>query len=322
MAEEYTIKREKIMKKVLLFGTGFIATNLIEYFKSKSIECVILYNQHRIEAHPDIKHYSMDNDIENIFKIEKPDYGIILHGNSFVSDNINIENSVNSNVLKSASFLEQLYEKKLYLHLKKIIIVGSASEYGKFYDKPIKENFELHPTSIYGLSKIFLYNTAKYFVEKGLPILYIRQFNTIGVGQRESFVLSSFAKNIVLVENKMSEPVLNVGDLTQERDFIDIRDTCTAYNLLMEKGIIGEVYNVASGEYVSIEFLLSKTIEHSNLNKNELTVNANANLFSKEVSLSKRLHANIEKITELGFKRKYILEETVKDTLEYWRRNV
>lgn len=311
------------MKKVLLFGTGFIASNLIDYFKSQKIKCVVLYNKHKIDAHPDISYYSLITcDLEVVFQKEKPTHVIVLHGNSFVSNNIDIENSVQSNVLKSTSFLEILYEKRLYLHLKKIIVVGSASEYGKFYDKPIKENFDLHPTSIYGLSKIFLYNVAKYFIEKGLPIIYVRQFNTIGLGQRDNFVLSSFAKNIALIEKGKSELVLNVGDLTQERDFIDIRDTCVVYDLLIEKGTVGEAYNIASGKYISIETLLNKTIEQSNLDKSKLQIHTNENLFSREASLSKRLHADIEKILELGFQKQYEIEDTIKDTLQYWRQNV
>ena len=161
-----------------------------------------------------------------------------------------------------------------------------------------------------------------YFVERGLPIVYIRQFNTVGIGQRDSFVFSSFSKNIVKIEKNLSEPILNVGDLSQERDFLDVRDTCMAYYILMEKGIIGETYNVASGDYISIEKLLYAMIEKSNLSKHDLKIIENKNLFSKEASLSKRLHADINKLKTLGFKPKYKLEDTIQDILEYWRKNV
>lgn len=308
------------MNKILIFGTGFIATNLIEYFGKKNIECVVLYNKHKILNYPDTKQYSMNTDIEKLFEIEKPDNIILLHGNSFVPSNTSVKTTINDNMLKIASFLENLYDTKLYSKVKKIIVVGSASEYGKFYDRPIKENFDLHPTSLYGLGKICLYNTAKYFIERGLPIIYTRQFNTIGIGQRDSFVLASFAKNISLIEKKKSKPILNVGDLSQERDFLDIRDTCNAYDMLLMSGEIGEVYNIASGEYITIDSLLTIAIKHSSLNSENIEINENVSLFSKEESLSKRLHADITKLKKLGFKRKYSIEDTIKDTLKYWEK--
>jgi GDP-4-dehydro-6-deoxy-D-mannose reductase len=202
------------------------------------------------------------------------------------------------------------------------LIIGSASEYGKFYDKPIKEDFILHPTSLYGLSKIFLYNAATYFLERGLPIVYVRQFNTIGVGQRDDFVFSSFSRSIVEIEKKLTPPVLHVGDLTQERDFLDVRDTCLAYDILMEKGVVGETYNVASGLYISIEVLLYAMVENSMLNLETLEIIQNKNLFSKEASLSKRLHADIEKLKKLNFQPKFSLKDSIIDSLEYWRAHV
>lgn len=308
------------MNKLLIYGTGFIATNLIEYFRKKDIECIILYNKHKILNYPDSKQYTMNTDIEKLFEIEKPDNIILLQGNSFVPANTCINTTINDNMLKIASFLECLYDRKLYTKIEKIIVVGSASEYGKFYNQPIKENFDLYPTSLYGLGKICLYNTSKYFIERGLPIIYTRQFNTIGIGQRDNFVLASFSKSIKLIEKKIVKPVLNVGDLCQERDFLDIRDTCNAYDLVFENGVIGEVYNIASGEYITIKSLLTEAIHQSNLNHKSVEINENVSLFSKEKSLSTRLHADITKLNELGFIRKYSIEVTVRDTLKYWEK--
>lgn len=312
------------IKKILIFGTGFIANNLIKYFnnKYKDIEFIVIYNKHKVNESKNIKQYSMNDNILEVLKQENPEYYILVHGDSFVSNNVVIEESVKNNVLKSSEFLENIYKLKDELTLKKIIVVGSASEYGKFYNEPIKESFQLHPTSIYGLSKIFLLNVFKYFVERGLPIVYVRQFNTLGVDQRDNFVLASFAKTIVLIEKKLSLPILKVGDLTQERDFLDIRDTCKAYELLLHQGLVGEEYNVASGEYINIEYLLNKVIEKSEVAKNDIEIISNKDLFLKEASLSKRLHANVQKLESLGFKKTYNIEKTIEDTLNYWRENV
>lgn len=310
--------------KILIYGSGFIGSSLIKYFKevNKNVQIILAYNQHKMAEHENIIQVLMNDNIENILQKEKPEYVIVLQGNSFVGDNTNIESSTRDNMLKSAVFLEKIYLSNANKFIKKILVVGSASEYGKFYDKPIREDFTLHPTSLYGLSKIFLYNASMYFVEHGLPIVYIRQFNTVGVGQRDSFVFSSFSKNIVKIEKNLAESILNVGDLSQERDFLDVRDTCLAYDILIQQGAVGETYNVASGDYITIEKLLHLMIEKSNLSIQDLKIIENKNLFSKEASLSKRLHADIDKLKTLGFKPKYQLEDTIKDILEYWRKNV
>ena len=312
------------MQKILLFGTGFIATNLIEYFtkKDNSTEFIVIYNEHKIQESTNIKQYSMSANIEEILKQEQPDYAIILHGESFVSNNSKIEESIQKNVLRTSAFLESLNKVKASLQLKKILIVGSASEYGKLYNQPIKEDFELHPTSIYGLSKIFLFNVAKYFIARGLPIVYARQFNAIGVGQRENFVFSSFCKNIISIENGTSEPTLRVGDLSQERDFLDVRDVSIAYDLLLQKGEIGETYNVGSGESIEIGFLLESIIEESSLEPKKIKIIQNKELFLKEESLSKRLLADVDKLKQLGFEQKYTLKDTIKNMLNHGRKNV
>lgn len=320
----YVKTKGDMIVKLLIYGSGFITRNLIEYFKffDKNVQILLIYNNHKLEEFENVKQLSIKENIEDVLLQEKPEYIIILQGNSFVSNNTSIESSTKDNMLKSAIFLEKVYELDVSKFIKKILVVGSASEYGKFYDKPILEDFALHPTSLYGLSKIFLYNASMYFVERGLPIVYIRQFNTVGVGQRDNFVFSFFSKNIIKIEKGLEEPILNVGDLSQERDFLDVRDTCLAYHMLMQKGVIGETYNVASGEYISIGKLLHLMIEKSDLSIDDLKIIENKNLFSKEASLSRRLHADIDKLKKLGFKPKYHLENTIIDILEHWRKNV
>ncbi len=312
------------MKTVLLFGTGFIARNLIDYIEKgyPGSRIVVLYNHHTIEDHPKVKYYSMEEDYQSILEKERPDHIICLQGNSFVSANTDVIESVETNALKIMRFLEVIHQHKLYEQIEKILVIGSASEYGKLYDVAIQETFPLNPTSIYGLSKIYLYNGSMYYKERGLPITYVRQFNTIGNGQRKEFVLPSFCHEVISIEKGLKSPIIDVGDLSQERDFLDVRDTCQAYLLLLQKGEVGEVYNVASGDFVSVDTLLQLVIHNSSVTEGSVSINSTKNLFSKEESLSKRLQANITKLQLLGFSPKYTLDQTVKDALEYWRKRV
>src|SRR5207244_1795088 len=71
-------------------------------------------------------------------------------------------------------------------------------------------------------------------------------------GQDAGFVCSAIARQIALVEAGRQEPVLMVGNPDPVRDFSDVRDVVRGYAALLERGRAGEVYNLCSGEGVSI----------------------------------------------------------------------
>jgi len=312
--------------RLLIFGSGFIAENFIQHFSGlygPEFSVKVLYHRHKIKTnYPFLEQIPFN--IENLSAILDdftPHFAMCVHGNSFVSSSINVRESMENNVLKTMSFLETLSRSGARKYLRKILVVGSASEYGKYYHDPIKEDFPLHATSLYGLSKICLFNASMYYFERGLPIVHVRQFNTVGPRQREVFVLPSFCKQIAETEKGIKPPSITVGDLNQERDFIDIRDTCRAYSLLLESGENGNVYNVASGKYISIRELLNRLLTQSK-HKNKVKIIENPQLLTQENSLSNRLHADISKIQNLGFSLKYSLKDTIESTLEFWRGHV
>jgi GDP-4-dehydro-6-deoxy-D-mannose reductase len=303
---------------ILIFGTGFIAENLIDFFSKSNNKIIVIYNHHKVSK-SGIIHYHMEDDFDTILLNEKPKYVICLSGNSFVPDNIYVASSIEKNVLKILSFIEHIYTSGYYKNLVKVLIVGSASEYGKLYNSPIDEKTPIHPTSTYGLTKIILQQISQYFVERGLPIIYARQFNTTGPGQRDDFVIPSFVKQVVAIEKGKQEAIMKVGDLSQERDFLDIEDTCKAYDILLKKGGIGHIYNVGSGKFYSIENILNLIIKYSKLNKEDIIIKQNKNLFSKEQSLSSRLYADNTKLRLLGFKPTVTIHKTIQKIMEYWR---
>ncbi len=82
----------------------------------------------------------------------------------------------------------------------------------------------------------------------GLDIVMTRSFNQVGPGQRDTFVVPSFVRQL-LAARSAGEGVARVkaGDLSIVRDFLDVRDAVAAYLALLDKGRAGEVYNVCSG---------------------------------------------------------------------------
>lgn len=56
---------------------------------------------------------------------------ICLHGNSFVADNKRIKDTIENNVIHTANLIESIANLKERLSIQKILITGSAGEYGK-----------------------------------------------------------------------------------------------------------------------------------------------------------------------------------------------
>lgn len=129
----------------------------------------------------------------------------------------------------------------------RVLVPGSAHVYA-MSSAPLTEESALAPGSPYALSKLTQEQLGQRAVaEDGLDVILARVFNHTGPRQSATFAASSMARQIAQIERGHAEPVLKVGNLDSERDLTDVRDTVRAYALLMEHGVPGVVYNVASG---------------------------------------------------------------------------
>jgi GDP-4-dehydro-6-deoxy-D-mannose reductase len=141
----------------------------------------------------------------------------------------------------------------------RILIISTGELYANSApkDRATDEHVPPQPTSPYSVSKIGQEQLGvQYALSYGLPILIARPFNHIGPGQREGFVAPDFAVQIARIEQGAQPPVLHVGDLSAKRDFSDVRDVVRAYQMIMEGGAVGEIYNVASGHARPIQDVL------------------------------------------------------------------
>ena len=148
----------------------------------------------------------------------------------------------------------------------RLLYVSSAEVYGLVPpDKlPVRETQALQPRNPYAASKVaaealvFQHSQTSTF-----ETVIARPFNQLGSGQRDSFAISNFAKQVMQIKRGQRPPKLEVGDIDVTRDFTDIRDTVRAYLLLLEHGLNGEVYNVCSGEERTLRSMLEHMVEAS-----------------------------------------------------------
>jgi dTDP-glucose 4,6-dehydratase len=115
--------------------------------------------------------------------------------------------------------------------------------YGSIAEGHFKETDRLNPSSPYSASKAGGELLARsYFVTYGLPVLVTRSSNNYGPYQYPEKLIPLFTTN--LIEN---QPVPMYGDGKQVRDWLYVEDQCEALDLVLQKGTLGEIYNVGAG---------------------------------------------------------------------------
>lgn len=203
----------------------------------------------------------------------------------------------------------------------RILIVGSGEEYGfvRPEEMPIREDQPFRPTNPYAVSKVAQDLLGwQYFHAYGLPIVRVRPFNHFGPGQSDRFVLAAFARQVAEVEADLRPPVVRVGNLDAQRDFLDVRDVVRAYRLAVARGVPGEVYNVASGVPLRIGAALDQLLA---LAARPITVEFDpSRLRPSDVPIlvadSSRLRAATDWRPEIPF------DQSLRDTLNWWRERV
>ena len=146
----------------------------------------------------------------------------------------------------------------------RVLVVSSGDVYGAQPREtfPLRETTAPLPRSPYAASKIAAEALALAYARAwGVDAVVTRAFNHIGPGQDERFAVVAFALQIARVAAGGPPRVL-VGNLDASRDFLDVRDVCDAYVLLLEgRGAAGEIYNVCSGVATTMREILRRLIE-------------------------------------------------------------
>lgn len=227
--------------------------------------------------------------------------------------------TISNNVSCQVNLFEGVRKNNLFDT--KIMIASSAEIYGlvSAQDLPVDEETQLRPISPYAVSKIAQdYLGLQYFLSHNLRIIRVRPFNHIGPRQSTRFVVPDFAKQIAMIEKNKKKPAMKVGNLESKRDFADVRDIILAYTMLVENGKAGEVYNIGSGASYKIADILDILLS---LSKVKITVEQDSSLFRPTDTPDIRCD-NTKLLSICDWKPQVSIEDSLRDTLEYWRKIV
>ncbi len=152
----------------------------------------------------------------------------------------------------------------------RLLFVSSGEVYGGGFRTglALDETAPLHPLNLYAVTKAAAELALGALASQGLRLLRLRPFNHAGPGQSEAFVVPAFAGQIARIEAGLAPPVLHVGALTPERDFLDVRDVCAAYAACIarfESLANNQPLNIASGVGVTIGTLLQNLLAQARL---------------------------------------------------------
>jgi len=149
----------------------------------------------------------------------------------------------------------------------RIVIPGSAAEYGRVTvaDLPINENQIPNPIVPYGVAKVWQTTIARYYATVGVDVVIGRMFNVIGPGAPEGLSVGAFVSQLGKIKRGELPPKISVGNLEPKRDFVDIVDACRGLVAVAERGRRGEVYNICSGNSISMSEILHMMIGCSGL---------------------------------------------------------
>lgn len=203
----------------------------------------------------------------------------------------------------------------------RLLLVGSADEYGVVPagEMPIAETRATKPASPYALAKSIQNQFGAMFSSLyGVDTVMTRSFNHTGPGQREEFVLANFARQVAEIKRGRRDPVIDVGDIEIRRDFLDVRDVCDAYTVLLKKGRSGETYNVCSGNSYRIRDLLEKLCALAGVDVQVRVDQARM----RPVDM-RELRGEAAKIKDhTGWTAKLDIDETLKAMLDDWDRKL
>ena len=139
-----------------------------------------------------------------------------------------------------------------------LLVVSTGEVYGQGTGTPSLETDPVLPASPYAASKLGAELATEEVARRtGLRAVVARAFPHTGPGQSDRYVIPAMALRLRTAK-RIGAPVINVGNLAPVRDLLDVRDVVRAYRMLLERGVPGAVYNVASGRGYSLESLVER----------------------------------------------------------------
>ena len=196
-------------------------------------------------------------------------------------------------------------EVQRFLHISTDEVYGSIDE-GSFSETDI-----LCPRSPYSASKASSDLIAlSYVTTHGLPVVVTRCSNNFGPYQFPEKLIPLFTTN--LLDGKK---VPLYGDGGNVRDWIHVEDHNIAAHLVLQKGEVGQVYNIGAHNEITNREITYRLLELCGRDESSITPVAD------RLGHDRRYSVYIDKVSALGWKLSRTFEDSLAETVEWYRSN-
>jgi dTDP-glucose 4,6-dehydratase len=253
------------MNKVLITGgAGFIGSNFVSYYLQQADEEVIVVD--KLTYAGDLRNLESVSDLPNYMFIKGDICDANLLNNLFTEHQFtkvvhfaaesHVDNSItgpgefiNTNILGTFNLLQSAYATWMktpheikpefatarFLHISTDEVYGTLGETGLFTEKT-----PYAPNSPYSASKASSdFIVRSYYHTYGLPVVTTNCSNNYGPHQHREKLIPTIIRKALL-----REPIPIYGDGKNIRDWLYVMDHCTGIKLALEKGKLGETYNI------------------------------------------------------------------------------
>jgi len=311
-------------------GYGFIASNFLVYLVKKyptinfyNYDCLLYCasekNVSEIINEPNFKtttnhiqnktfllSYLMDNNIDCIMHFAAQSHVEYSFHNSL--------DYTNDNIYGTHILLECC---RIYGKIAKFIHMSTDEVYGESMlndDTKKTEDSILYPTNPYAATKAAAEMLCiSYYKSFNIPIIIIRSNNIYGIKQYIDKVIPKFIMQLLKDEKCTIQ-----GDGSCVRSFLYIDDLIECLELIMNNGIIGEIYNIGLGEEISIIDLAKKIIK---IIKNTDDYDTYITYIADRNFNDKRYYISDDKIRLLGWNNQTNFNEGLMKTIEWYKKH-
>ncbi len=203
------------------------------------------------------------------------------------------------------------------------LYVSSAEVYGQTASsgEPVTEEMTLRPVNPYAASKAAADIMVQEASMRGLFATVVRPFNHTGPGQDDRFVIPAFCSQVARIEKGLQPPEMSVGELNDERDFLDVADIVDLYVRIIDYGRrlpTGLTLNASSGGARRIGDILDMIRAAS-----AASISVKVDPLRLRPTRVPRIVGDASRARDiLGWAPRKPFEQTLTETLNYWRSKV
>lgn len=313
--------------KILVTGCyGFIGYNFVKYLNQKyekSIEIIGIDSLTNPFSNYNSKNEDSINfkqlDINNISELDEN-----TCNNIDTIVNFAAESHVDTSIYKPKVFLEsnilglaEVMKFAIDNEIPNFVHVSTDEVYGSYKNDFAVETSVLNPSSPYSASKASAELIANSYEKTfDYEIKIVRPANNFGIYQQPEKLIPFSIANLINGNN-----IEIYGDGKHIRHWLHVNDTCSAIDTIIEKGDIGNTYNIGSGVYLNNIQVAKSVLSALDLNEDRMT-------FVKDrPGHDFRYAVNFEKLSKLGWKPnqefELLLDKIVKwyvDNQEWWQK--